>query len=91
MARLLDKYVFQVLIVFTVGMGVLIGVLGAQDGVRAGGKATDLAGTSFGAVLGFIPRFFTHVRTGQQLAAPKAPSASQAPANKQAPAAGGGD
>jgi hypothetical protein len=76
--KLLDKYVIQVIIMCAVVMAVLIAVLGPAKGISAGGKATDIGGTSLGAVLGFIPRFFTHVAQGQNLANP--PKASHAPA-----------
>jgi hypothetical protein len=44
--KLLDKYVIQVIIMCAVVMAVLIAVLGPAKGISAGGKATDIGGTS---------------------------------------------
>jgi len=89
--KLLDKYVIQTIILFAVVMAVFIMVLGPQNGIRVGGKATDVAGTSVGAVLGYIPRFFTHVRVGQQMAGGgSAPVAPPSCVPSQTPTAAGG-
>jgi hypothetical protein len=62
-------------------VAVLTMVLGQSKGIGASGKAVDLAGTSTGAAVGFIPRFFDHFSNGNAAAqkdsgAPKAAAKS---------------